>query len=200
MKTTPDEKKPSDFSTLAFLLQRKCYCVNWPRRWHRSALLERAPVQSGHLSVDRARPASSNVSLTVCGLSLQLAASTSNRCFLTACRKEAKSSFPLQLTGAYRLEGQHLARSLAASHNHKHSWVSLSNGIRSPLKVENGKTTSTRPWKGKPFKSLEGTLQDPRQDLARSCKGPFKVLQGGTFKFIVRRPSKSLPNHHASLF
>ena len=42
------------------------------------------------------------------------------RHFLTACRKEAKPSFPLRLTGAYRLEGAAFAQRLAARRNHRH--------------------------------------------------------------------------------
>ena len=43
--------------------------------------------------------------------------------FLTTCRKEAKTIFPLQLTRAVRLEGATLANRLAASRNYKHSCV-----------------------------------------------------------------------------
>ena len=48
---------------------------------------------------------------------------------LTACRKEAKYSCPLLLTGPYHLEGTTLAKRLAASRNHKHSCT------RPPLKA-----------------------------------------------------------------
>ena len=41
--------------------------------------------------------------------------------FLAACGKEATTSSPLQLTGAYRCEGATLASRLAASRNSEHS-------------------------------------------------------------------------------
>ena len=48
-----------------------------------------------------------------------------SRHFLTACRKEAKASCPLPLTGPCRLDGANLANRLAASRNYKHSWPKL---------------------------------------------------------------------------
>lgn len=40
---------------------------------------------------------------------------------LPLCCKEPEASSPLQLTGAYRLEGTNLASSLSASRSHRHS-------------------------------------------------------------------------------
>ena len=60
--------------------------------------------------------------VTVQGLSLPLAA-RKLVLFITACRKEAKASSPLPLTGPFRSEGATLANRLAASRNHTHPWT-----------------------------------------------------------------------------
>ena len=47
--------------------------------------------------------------------------------FLTVCRTQAEASFPLQLTGAYRLEGATSADHLAVSCNHNEQFLDHSN-------------------------------------------------------------------------
>ena len=59
--------------------------------------------------------------ITVRGLSLPLAAR--ERFIFTACHKENETNLPLQLTGAYRLEGTTFANRLAASRKYKQSWL-----------------------------------------------------------------------------
>ena len=44
---------------------------------------------------------------------------------LTTCRKGTRARFPLQLTGASRLEDTTSANHLAASHNYIHPWLLL---------------------------------------------------------------------------
>ena len=58
------------------------------------------------------------------GLSLPLAV-RKRACFLTACRKQAKTRFPLQLSGAYRSRATTLANHLAASRNYEHSCTNI---------------------------------------------------------------------------
>ena len=53
---------------------------------------------------------------------------------ITACRREAKPSFPLPLTGTYRLEGATFANRLAISRNYQHSWVALVSTSLNPSK------------------------------------------------------------------
>ena len=50
------------------------------------------------------------------------------RCFPTACRQEAKASFPSPLTGPHRLEGATFANRLAESRNYKHSMGDVGDG------------------------------------------------------------------------